>query len=439
MDERIRFVLAVERREASFAELCRQHGISREAGYRVMRRYEEEGLSGLARRSKAPHHSPHQMTDQVRELLLALRHERPRWGPKKLKAYIETREAEKGENNRLILPAVSTIGDLLHRQGLVHARRKRSSAPPATEPLAHAQAPHDVWSIDYKGWFKTGDGKRCDPLTITDNVSRYLIRIVAMPEISTERVLPVMEAAFREQGLPLAIRSDNGAPFASQAPGGLSQLSVWWTKLGIRHERIEPGKPQQNGRHERFHWTLLQDQLHGRYGGKWVEWDWQKQQRNFVRYRQEFNEMRPHEALGMMTPAKVHTCSPRRYSGRAPQMEYNGEYEARQVGANGTIAWKGKRVPITPVLAGERVGLREEDEELYVVNFGPVFLGWLEGHSGTFVAENRAARWAKKAGGRDSKGGGEQVGAMPEAPVGVPPDGCILPPPLASQEVEGVS
>jgi putative transposase len=277
---------------------------------------------------------------------------------------------------------------LLKKEGLVHRRRKRRpAAAPGSEPLSHAVQANDVWSIDYKGWFETGDGQRCDPLTITDNASRYLIRLTAMPAIKQERVRGVMEAAFRENGLPGAIRSDNGSPFVTPAPGGLSQLSIWWIKLGIRHERIEPGKPQQNGRHERFHWSLLKDRL------DWeVAWDWRLQQGVFVAYRKEFNEERPHEALGMKTPAEVYEASGRVYRGRAPEVDYDGRFEVRRVNEGGMFLWKGQRVALSSVLKGERIGLLESDDEVYEVYFGPVLLGWFDGASGCFVRQEQAER-----------------------------------------------
>ena len=189
---------------------------------------------------------PHAMAGEMREAVLGLRQKHPGWGPRKLKVVLERR--------REAVPAASTIGELLRREGLVHRRRRRRYGTAAgSEPLAHAVAANDVWSIDYKGWFRTGDGQRFEPLTITDNASRYLLRLTAMPGIEQKRVRAVMEAAFREYGLPKAIRSDNGSPFVTGAPGGLSELSIWWMRLGIRHERIEPDEPQQNGRHERFH------------------------------------------------------------------------------------------------------------------------------------------------------------------------------------------
>lgn len=388
VQERTKFVVAAAQPESNITELCRQYGISRETGYKWLRRFASGGPSGLEEGSHVAKNRPHAMPEAMREAILKVRNSKPSWGPKKIKASLERLEQAKQEQKRRSVPAISSIGELLKKEGLVHRRRKRRpAAAPGTEPLSHAVQPNDVWSIDYKGWFETGDGKRCDPLTITDNASRYLIRLTAMPAIKQERVRGVMEAAFRENGLPGAIRSDNGSPFVTAAPGGLSQLSIWWIKLGIRHERIEPGKPQQNGRHERFHWSLMKDRL------EWeVAWDWRLQQGVFVAYRKEFNEERPHEALGMKTPAEVYEASGRVYSGRAPEMEYDGKFEVRRVNEGGTFLWKGKRVALSSVLKGEQIGLLESDDEVYEVYFGPVLLGWFDGASGCFVRQEQAER-----------------------------------------------
>jgi len=200
----------------------------------------------------------------------------------------------------------------------------------------------------------------------------------------------VMEAAFREHGLPEAIRSDNGAPFASNAPGGVTKLSLWWERLGIQHERIEPGKPEQNGRHERFHLSLLRDRLDAG-----VAWDLRAQQRVFENYQREFNEERPHEALRMRTPAECYRPSARRYWGQNPDFEYGEGFQMRRVYAQGTFLWAAERIPLSPVLAGEIIGLREEEEDLFAVYCGRIFLGWLENRTRTFVRHDRAERWAR--------------------------------------------
>ena len=383
MEERAKFVLEHQRGEWPMAELCRRYGVSRQTGYKWLERFEQSGLGGMADRSHAPRHRPHAMSESVREALVELRRKHPSWGPKKLKVVLERSQAA---------PAASSIGELLRREGLVHAKRqRRGGVLPSTEPLAHAEQPNDVWSIDYKGWFRTGNGERCDPLTVTDNASRYLIRLTAMPGIDQHRVRAVLEAAFREYGMPAAIRSDNGSPFVTPAPGGLSMLSVWWARLGIRHERIAPGEPQQNGRHERFHWSLVKDVLD--FG---IAWDWRLQQNEFVRYRREFNGKRPHEALAMATPGSLYVPSRLVYPGRVPEMEYPAGHTARRVNGQGRFLWRGQRVPLSLVLAGEWIGLVEIDDDLFEVSYGPTFLGWLDNWTRSFVREEEAQKWAER-------------------------------------------
>jgi putative transposase len=239
MDEKTAFIAECLRGELPMTALCERYGISRDTGYRLLGRYREEGPGGLEPRSRAPHRHGMTMAEEVAAAIVELRRQRPYWGPKKLRAVLQQRDPKQ------LWPAPSTIGDLLRRQGLSEPRRRRRRAVPLTQPFLPVHEPNDLWCIDFKGWFRTADGQRCDPLTITDADSRFLIECRIVPE-TTEAVRPVVDQAFRELGLPRAIRSDNGAPFASSSsPGGLSRLSVHWVKLGIRLERIEPGAPQQ--------------------------------------------------------------------------------------------------------------------------------------------------------------------------------------------------
>lgn len=250
MDERVRFCVLHERGDVTMAELCRQFGISRKTGYVVLERWRSGGAAALAARSHAPHRCPHALEEARREAVLAVRRRHPTWGPKKVKAWLERRRPETQ------WPAASSIGELFAREGLTVPRRRRRHAPPRTAPFAGCTAPHDVWSMDFKGWFLTGDGQRCDPLTVQDQASRYLVRVVAVERMDVGHVWPVLAAAFREHGLPRVIRSDNGAPFASTGAGGLSALSVRLIKAGVVPERTDPASPQQNGRLERLHRTL---------------------------------------------------------------------------------------------------------------------------------------------------------------------------------------
>jgi transposase InsO family protein len=265
-----------------------------------------------------------------------------------------------------VWPALSTIGELLKREGLVVGRRKRQRTPPYSEPLAHADGPNRVWCADFKGWFRTRDGERIDPLTISDAHSRYLLRCQAVETTNTERVQAIFEAAFREYGLPEAIRTDNGAPFASRALAGLSRLAVWWIKLGIKPERIEAGHPEQNGRHERMHRTLKQETAQPPAANR------REQQRVMDRFREEYNQVRPHEALGMRTPGSVYQPSWREYPTRIPEPEYPETMLVRSVRYQGQIRWKKQEVFLSEVLWGERVGLLPVDDRWFKVYFAEV-------------------------------------------------------------------
>jgi putative transposase len=253
MDERVRFVLEQQRDLQTMTELCEIYGIARETGYYWLRRYQQGGLEALHDLNRAPRRHPNQTAEKIEEAVLQLRRAHMSWGPRKLKRVLER------DRPLQLWPATSTIGAMLAREGLVVARKKRRRAPPYTEPFAAADAPNRVWCADFKGWFLTADGERIDPLTITDACSRYLLRCQSVEKMDYARVRAIFESAFRECGLPSAIRTDNGAPFASRAVAGLSRLAVWWMKLGIVPERIAAGHPEQNGRHERMHRTLKQE------------------------------------------------------------------------------------------------------------------------------------------------------------------------------------
>lgn len=368
MTERMRFVVAVEAGEQPMAELCRRFGISRKTGYKWWARYTTAGVDGLKDRSRAPHHCPHAVGPEIRELILALRGKQPTWGPKKLAVKLAEQHPE------LVIPAPSTIGELLTAAGLVVPRRRRRRVPPRTEPLAHATSPNVVWCADFKGDFVMGDGARCYPLTISDADSRYLLRCQALPTTATERVQPIFEAAFREYGLPDRLRTDNGPPFASTGAGGLTPLSVWWVKLGIVPERIDPGKPNQNGRHERLHRTLKAESCTE------PAYSLRRQQQRFDHFRQVYNAERPHEALGQQTPARVYQLSSRLFPDRLPELTYPDADAVRLVRPNGAIRWHSGEIYVTQSLTGEPVGLTQVDDGQWRVSFGPLVLGiWTEG------------------------------------------------------------
>jgi putative transposase len=362
VDERMRFVIAAEKHEESFAAVCRRFGVSRTVGYKWRERYQEAGIAGLWDRSRAPLHHPQAVAEEIAERCLAVRRAHPSWGPRKVRAFLE-RQATGTD-----WPVASTIGSLFDREGLTVKRKLRRRSPPSSAPFTHCGAANDVWCIDFKGWFLTGDGGRCEPLTLTDAHSRYLLRCQALARNDTDHVWPVLDAAFREFGLPKRLRSDNGSPFASRGPGGLSRLSVKVIKAGVVPERIAPGKPQQNGRHERMHLTLLQDTASPPAGSLREQL---KRLRNFQRI---YNEQRPHESLGDDTPADHYTASPRHFDGVLREPEY-GEHEVRRVRHNGEIRWQGQTIYISEALIGEPVGLRENDAAGWTVCYGPIVLG----------------------------------------------------------------
>ena len=360
MEEKLRFIVEYERDEQTMTDLCEAFGIARETGYVWLRRYRAAGVGGLVELNRAAQRHPNQTAGEIEQAVLELRQAHMRWGPRKLKRVLERDQPGRG------WPAASTIGALLQREGLVVGRKSRRKTEPYSQPLAHADGCNRVWCCDFKGWFRTGDGERIDPLTISDAYSRYLLRCQAVEKTNTERVRAIFEAAFREYGMPQAIRSDNGAPFASTALAGLSRLAVWWLKLGIVAERIEAGHPEQNGRHERMHRTLKQEVASP------PAKDRRRQQHELDRFRQEYNQVRPHEALGMQTPASVYQVSSREYPARVPEPEYPDSMLVRSVKSHGGFRWQKHDVFLSEVLWGERIGLLPRDERWYTVYFAHV-------------------------------------------------------------------
>jgi putative transposase len=370
MEERFKFVQDYRREEESLAELCRRYGVSRKTGYKWLERYEAGGLEGLRDQPRAAAHHPNEVLPEVAEAVLQLRREHPPWGPLKLRARLQRTEPE------ILWPAASTIGEILKRAGLTIPRKQRRKATPSPSPLAHAAAANQVWSTDFKGWFRCGDGKRCDPFTLSDGFSRFVLRCQAMPSMEGAPVRGAMEAAFREFGLPDGIRSDNGSPFASPGLGGLSELSVWWIKLGIRPERIRPGKPQQNGRHERMHRTLKDATARPPAANLRL------QQSQFDRFRQEYNWERPHEALGMKTPAELYVASSRHYPSRLREPEYADDWEVRNVSSCGRMRWWTAKIFLGRALSGEMVGLEPIDDGHWRVWFYEHPIGILDERRG---------------------------------------------------------
>jgi putative transposase len=366
MSERVKFIAAYLDGEASFTELCVDFGISRKTGYKWVERYEAGGINSMHDLSRAPKNHPHAVRDDVVDLIVAARKKHPRWGPRKLLVIIAR------HHPRLDLPVASTAGEILKRHGLVGSKKRKRRSSPYGDRLAGYDRPNAIWCADFKGHFPV-DGKRCHPLTISDGYSRFLLRCKAMPRPLSTPSLAVFESAFREFGLPDAIRTDNGPPFSSLAPGGLSRLAIWWIKLGIRPERIMPGRPDQNGRHERMHSTLKAETA------KPPRSTFRAQQHAFDRFRDEYNHVRPHEALGQDVPNSLFCTSTRKYPSKLLELEYPSHFKTAVTYPNGLVSFLSTQWYISGCLKSETVGLEEMADDRWKVYFGPVLLGLLDG------------------------------------------------------------
>jgi transposase InsO family protein len=364
VDCRKEFVDKVEA-GTSVAEAARACGVSRQTGYKWLKRFKEKGDEGLEDRSRAPSRIPHRTAPELVERCLMVRRRYPSWGPRKIRAFLLL------ENPSASWPASSTIGEWLDKAGLVQRRKWRRRTPPSTYPLSHAKEPNDVWSIDFKGQFRVGNGQYCYPLTVTDNATRFIIGITALENTRGFGVEAAMEPIFDRFGLPERIRSDNGSPFASRGPAGLSSLSVGWHIQGIFHERIRPGHPQENGRHERMHLTLKNETA--RPAAATIK----AQQERFDAFITYFNEQRPHEAIGQKTPASSYKSSSRRPD-PDPGIIYDTADDVRYVYSNGGMRIKDKTVHIGEAFAGCPVALREIDADVWTVRFADIPLGLLE-------------------------------------------------------------
>lgn len=364
VDRRQAFVLEHLKGHGTMAELCREFGVSRKTGYKWTQRFLDGGVPNLVDRASVARTLPHAVAPALVEAIVALRKRHPTWGPKKLGVVLMNERPE------LAWPAVSTFAAILKRHGLVKERRPRRRTPQSTFPLAAASAPNIVWCTDFKGKFRV-DRSYCHPLTITDAHSRYVLRCTPLLGECSDDSKRVFESAFSEYGLPLRMRSDNGSPFASTAIGGLSSLSVWWIKLGILPERIEPGHPEQNGRHERMHRTLKAEVASP------PQSDWDAQLLALENWRHEFNQIRPHEALGMKTPASQYQPSPRPYTRAIGDPEYPAHFDVRRAKSDGVISMRDTSVSLGNVLGRECIALEPIDDGLWHLWFGPVFLGRL--------------------------------------------------------------
>jgi putative transposase len=365
MYERQRFVLDAEHTSAAFAELCRRYGISRKTGYKWLDRYARLGPESLADRSHRPDACPHATSPAVIGEILQLRRTW-RWGARKLHELLV--EAHPGD----AVPAIPTIHRILVRHGRVRRRRRSRVRAHPGRPQMPITGPNVVWSVDFKGQFKLGMGRYCYPLTVQDAYSRYLLACDGLEGPLLAPTQQVFRRLFRTSGLPERLRSDNGQPFASCALGRLSQLSVWWLRLGIRPELIEPARPQQNGRHERMHRDLKAETTRpaaASFGA---------QQRRFDAFRRTFNNVRPHEALGQRRPAALYTPSDRLYVPRLYPITYPEHFEIRRVSTNGGIRWQKRWVNVSHILATLPVGLEPLTSGTWNVFFGPIHLGWLD-------------------------------------------------------------
>jgi len=365
VNERVKFIAAFLEGNENFSELCERFGISRKQGYKWRERYEAGGLEALRDRSRAPITHPHAVPASIVDMIVGARRQHPRWGPRKLLVILARRHPT------IEFPVASTVGEVLKKQGLVGARRRRLRSAPYPDRLGGYERPNSIWCADFKGHFPVG-GERCNPLTISDGFSRYLLCCKSLKSTITEPVRQVFERVFREFGLPDAIRTDNGPPFSSLAPGGLSRLAVWWIRLGIRPERIMPGRPDQNGRHERMHSTLKAETARPPRSS------FRAQQRAFDSFRSEYNQERPHEALGYDTPASHYEPSARPFPNRLPDLEYPSHFRVQRAARNGVVSVDGVQFYISNCVDEEYIGLEPIDDGCWKAYFGPVALGMLD-------------------------------------------------------------
>jgi transposase InsO family protein len=366
MDQKIQMISNWVSGEYSISELSRIHAISRKTLYKWIERYQADRDSGLQERSSRPVTMPRATPAELVAEILTLKNRHEHWGSRKLLAWLTSHQPER------CWPAASTTNEILKRHGLVKSRRKRHHTPPYSEPFLKCNQPNEVWCADFKGQFRLGSGSLCYPLTITDSYSRYLLGCWGLAHPAYLPTRSFFELAFREYGLPSAIRTDNGVPFASVGLGGLSSLGVWFVKLGIRPERIEKGHPEQNGRHERMHRTLKGEAISP------PRKNMAEQQRAFERFQRVYNNDRPHEALGQKAPMTIYRRSAREYPPRLSEIEYPQSYSLRQVKENGCFKWQNEELYISGTLAGELIGFKPIDNGIWKIYFSFYPLGTLE-------------------------------------------------------------
>lgn len=363
MDQRVRFISEYLEGHFSVAEICRQFSISRKTGHKWIGRYEDYGPGGLEDRSTKPHSCPHKTKYTIVKTIKMARKKHPTWGPKKLLDLLSRRHPD------WEYPAISTTADILKRAGLIIGGKRRIKRNHPGCPKSDAREPNQTWTADYKGQFKMRNGEYCYPLTVCDMYSRYLLDCDGHKAISLEKTKECFTRLFKEHGLPERIRTDNGVPFASSAIARLSTLSVWWIKLGIYPELIEPGQPQQNGKHERMHRTLKKEATIP------PEKNLKTQQVRFDNFRREYNSVRPHEALEMRRPSELYTESKRRMPRKLGHWDYPSHYDVRLVSNNGGLRWNTHRVPVSHTLIQEYIGFEEIDDGIYNVYYCDFLIG----------------------------------------------------------------
>lgn len=367
MEERIRLIMTLLEGTYSMTELCFYYNISRKTGYKWLSRYMQSGIEGLKNLSRAPINHPHEITPQTKDSILAVKKRFPNWGARKIRDRLERTHPSWHH-----YPAISTIGLFLKKQGLTRHFKPRNKCSPTELPLTVGQYSNHVWSSDFKGHFRTGNGCRCNPLTISDHFSRYLLCCIHLDTNNYELTKKQFERIFRKYGLPEVIRTDNGSPFACTGIGGLSRLSYWWIRLGIYPERIEPGHPEQNGRHERMHKTL-KDSTASPPANNIAQ-----QQKRFDAFLEEYNEFRGHEALQMRTPSECYSSSPRPYPSCLSRINYPAHMRVRRVQMHGDIILKDRRIFLTQSLYNEYVGIEQIDEDTSLIWYCNYLLGYLD-------------------------------------------------------------
>lgn len=357
MDQRMRFVIAHQQELYSMRELCDRFGIAPKTGYKWLARYAHDGVAGLQDRARAPLSCPHRTPPELETRLLECKRQHPTWGSSKIRRKLQDQDPTQP------WPAPSTIDGLFRRHGLTQRRSSRPRPQRGGAPPLTTTAPNEVWTADFKGEFRLRNGRMCYPLTVQDAHSRFLLACVALPDRRTERVLPIFTELFQRYGLPQALRTDNGAPFGSPGLGGHSRLSIFCLQLGIQPQRITPGRPTENARHERMHRTLKAETT--RPPGE----DFPQQQEAFDRFRTEFNELRPHAALGLETPARVYQRADREYPAELPAPRYPAYYEVRRVNHAGRFYFHGQSRFLTEVLIDQHIGLTEVEDGIWSIYF----------------------------------------------------------------------